>query len=174
MIAIRTASAAALGLTLLSLAAAPSATAAVAGDSNDSFQVSVSPTTIAAGGQVTLYASGCSGETTVSAGIFDSVTIGGGSGQRSAMVDWDAKQGAMYTVKFSCAGGPSRSVDLTIASGRTDPTPPPPVPHGVKAGVGGSLGGFDLQEIALGGALIAGALGGAYYFSRRRTGENDA
>ncbi|MYW63265.1 hypothetical protein GTY65_04100 [Streptomyces sp. SID8379] len=168
MIAIRTASAAALGLTVLSLTA-PSAAA----KESDPFQVSVSPTTIAAGGQVALYASGCNGDTTVSAGIFDSVTIGNGSGQRNATVDWDAKQGAMYTVKFSCSGGGSRTVDLTIASGRTDPTPPP-VHHGVKAGIGGSLGGFDLHEIGLGAALIAGALGSAYYFSRRRTGDGDA
>ncbi|MYT74800.1 MULTISPECIES: hypothetical protein [unclassified Streptomyces] len=169
MTAIRTASAAALGLTALLL----SAPAAVAGD-NDSFQVSVAPTTIAAGGQVTLYASGCSDITTVSAGIFDTVTIDSGSGQKTATVDWDAKQAALYTVKFECKGGPSRSVDLTIASGRQDNPQPPPVPHGVKAGVGGSLAGFDLHEIGLGAALIVGAMGGAYYFSRRRTGEGDA
>ncbi|MFJ4713750.1 hypothetical protein [Streptomyces sp. NPDC088785] len=170
MTAIRTASAAAaLGLTGLVLCAP----AATAGD-NDSFHVSVAPTTIAAGGQVTLYASGCDDVTTVSAGIFDSVTIDGGSGQKTATVDWDAKQAALYTVKFECKGGPSRSVDLTIASGRQDNPMPPPVPHGVKAGVGGSLAGFDLHEIGLGAALILGAMGGAYYFSRRRTGEGDA
>ncbi|MFD8565297.1 hypothetical protein [Streptomyces sp. NPDC057694] len=169
MTAIRTASAAALGLTALLL----SAPSAMAGD-NDSFQVSVAPTTIAAGGQVTLYASGCDGDTTVSAGIFDTVTIRGGSGQATATVDWDAKQAALYTVKFKCDGGPSRSTDLTIASGRQETPVPQPVPHGVKAGVGGSFAGFDLHEIGLGAALIVGALGGAYYFSRRRTGEGDA
>ncbi|WP_372350244.1 hypothetical protein [Streptomyces sp. KL116D] len=167
MHAIRAASATVLGLTALTLAA-PSAMA----NDSDSFQVSVSPTTIAAGGQVTLYASGCSRETKVSAGIFDSITIGSGSGQKTATVDWDAKQGAMYSVTFSCSGGSTRTVDLTVAGGRPVEPTPPPVHHGVKAGIGGSLGGFDLQEIGLGAALITGALGTAYYFSRRRTGDD--
>jgi hypothetical protein len=41
--------------------------------------------------------------------------------------------------------------------------------HGVHAGVGGSIGGFDLKEIGLGSALVAGALGTAWRLSRRRT-----
>lgn len=170
MHAIRAASAAVLGLTALSLAA-PSAAAR----ESDPFQVSVAPTTIAAGGQVTLYASGCSGDTKVSAGIFDSLTIRKNRGSATATVDWDAKQGAMYSVQFSCQGGSTRNIDLTIAGGRpVNPvTPnPPPVQHGVRAGIGGSLGGFDLREIGLGAALITGALGTAYHFSRRRTGDD--
>ncbi|WP_338702771.1 hypothetical protein V2W30_35890 [Streptomyces sp. Q6] len=168
MKAIRAASAAALSLTALTLTA-PTAVA-----ESDPFQVSIAPTTIAAGGQVTLYASGCSGDTTVSAGIFDSVKIRKDSGSATRTVDWDAKQGAMYSVTFSCSGGSSRTVDLTVAGGRPVEPTPPPVHHGVRAGVGGSLGGFDMQEIGLGAALITGALGTAYYFSRRRSGENNA
>ncbi|MEV5610730.1 hypothetical protein [Streptomyces sp. NPDC052225] len=171
MKAIRAACAAALSLTALTLAAPPALAESDSGGS-----VRVSPTTIAAGGQVTVYGSGCSKDITVSSGIFDTVTIGSGSGRGSqtAIVDWDAKQGAMYSVTFSCSGSWTRTADLTIAGGRpVDPTPPP-VHHGVRAGVGGSLGGFDLQEIGLGAALITGALGTAYYFSRRRTGDDNA
>ncbi|MFI1164569.1 hypothetical protein ACH4UM_13305 [Streptomyces sp. NPDC020801] len=43
--------------------------------------------------------------------------------------------------------------------------------HGVRAGEGGTIAGFDLKEIGMGTALIAGSLGAAYYLSRRRTGE---
>jgi hypothetical protein len=42
----------------------------------------------------------------------------------------------------------------------------------VHAGEGGTLAGFDLKEIGLGAALIAGSLGVAYHFSRRRTDED--
>jgi hypothetical protein len=42
----------------------------------------------------------------------------------------------------------------------------------VHAGEGGTVAGFDLKEIGLGAALIAGSVGAAYHFSRRRTGED--
>jgi hypothetical protein len=42
----------------------------------------------------------------------------------------------------------------------------------VHAGEGGAVAGFDLKEIGLGAALIAGSLGVAYHFSRRRTDED--
>ncbi|NEB77949.1 hypothetical protein G3I40_22415 [Streptomyces sp. SID14478] len=168
MHAIRATSAAVLSLTALTL----TAPTAVARES-DPFRVSISPTTIAAGGQVTLNASGCSRQTRVSAGIFDTVTIGSGSGSRTATVDWDARQGAVYTVTFTC-GRSTRTVDLTIAGGRPVEPTPPPVHHGVRAGVGGSIGGFDLQEIGIGLALITGALGTAYHLARRRTGDDSA
>ncbi|MFI5664327.1 hypothetical protein [Streptomyces sp. NPDC051684] len=166
MHAIRAASAAVLSLPALTLIA-PSAVA------EDGFRPSISPTTIAAGGKVTLSASGCTGKTKVTAGIFDSVKIGPDEGPRSVDVDWDAKQGAAYTVTFVCDGGQPRRADLTIATGRPDSSPSP-VPQGVKAGIGGSAGGLDLREVALGGALIAGALGTAYVVARRRTGDKSA
>ncbi|MFB7595360.1 hypothetical protein [Streptomyces sp. NPDC056160] len=43
--------------------------------------------------------------------------------------------------------------------------------HGVRAGEGGTIAGFDLKEVGMGTALIAGSVGAAYYLSRRRTGE---
>ncbi|MFF4760215.1 hypothetical protein [Streptomyces sp. NPDC001292] len=46
--------------------------------------------------------------------------------------------------------------------------------HGVRAGGGGTVTGFDLKQIGMGTALIGGSLGTAYYLSRRRTGEESA
>ncbi|GAB1326179.1 hypothetical protein [Streptomyces sennicomposti] len=43
--------------------------------------------------------------------------------------------------------------------------------HGVRAGEGGTIAGFDLKEIGMGTALIGGSVGAAYYLSRRRTSE---
>jgi hypothetical protein len=175
MRAIRVASAALLGVSALAL----SAPAAVAkGDNNITpFGFSVLPQTIAAGGQVTLQLDrdngGCTGSATVSSGVFDTITIPGNRSSATAVVDWDAKPGAVYKVTFSC-DGVSGSTNLTIATGRTSPPNPNPDPYpyrGVHAGEGGTVAGFDLKEIGLGAALIAGSVGAAYHFSRRRTGE---
>ncbi|MCI3278007.1 hypothetical protein [Streptomyces cylindrosporus] len=176
MRAIRVASAALLGACALAV----SAPAAVAGNITP-FGFSVLPSTIAAGGQVTLQLNrdgGCKGPATVTSAVFDTVTIPTGQSSRTAMVDWDAKPGAVYQVTFTC-DGVSGSTDLTIAGGR--PVGPTPVPinpvspnRGVHAGEGGSIAGFDLREIGLGAALIAGSVGAAYHFSRRRTGQDGA
>ncbi|PWI13891.1 hypothetical protein DI272_06815 [Streptomyces sp. Act143] len=176
MRAIRVASAALLGVGALTLAA-PAAMAAD-GSNITPFGFSVMPSTIAAGGQVTLQldrdSGGCTGSATVSSGVFDTITIPGNRSSATAVVDWDAKPGAAYKVTFSC-NGVSGSTDLTIATGRTTPTSPTPYPYrGVHAGEGGSVAGFDLKEIGLGAALIAGSVGAAYHFSRRRTGEDGA
>ncbi|MFF5188064.1 hypothetical protein ACFY30_30635 [Streptomyces sp. NPDC000345] len=176
MRAIRVASAALLGLTALAL----TAPAAVASDGDDHYVMSngysVLPATVVASGQVTLRvdrsASGCRGSVTVSSGVFDAVTIPKGSSSAVALVDWDAKAGAMYRVTFSC-GGVSAVKELTIAAGRPAPVPYP-VPQGVRAGEGGTVAGFDLKEIGLGAALIAGSLGAAYRLSRRRDGADAA
>jgi hypothetical protein len=178
MRAIRVASAALLGVSALAF----SAPAAVAkGDGNHNitpFGFSVVPSTIAAGGQVTLQVErnngGCKGPATVSSGVFDTVTIPQGQSSATAMVDWDAKPGAVYQVTFTC-DGVSGSTGLTIAAGRRNnnsPQPVQPVPHAVQAGEGGSVAGFDLKEIGIGAAFIAGSVGAAYHFSRRRTGED--
>ncbi|WP_327665284.1 hypothetical protein [Streptomyces sp. NBC_00498] len=168
MHAIRAASAAALSLAALSLTAMPVA----ANDS--SFNVTVTPSTIAAGGRVTLQASGCDDPHGISVeeeDILRHVSFSG-SGSGSADVDWNAQQGAVRSVTFLCDKKPD-TVTVTIATGRPDSSPSP-VPQGVKAGIGGSAGGLDLQEVALGGALIAGALGAAYVVARRRTGDKSA
>ncbi|MCF3119803.1 hypothetical protein IPZ68_08785 [Streptomyces arenae] len=173
MRAIRVASAALLTATALTLTA-PTASAAVTGEEQNvtAFGFSVSPTTIAAGGTVTLNVDGCDGDTKVTSGVFDDTTIPKGQKSATAQVFWDAKPGAMYEVTFTCDGSNpgSDKTDLTIATGRPDGGHT--VHKGVKAGIGGSLGGLDLHEIALGSALILGALGTAYYKTRRRTGED--
>lgn len=175
MRAIRVASAALLTATALTLTAPPAA-AAVAGEDNiTSFGFRVTPSTIAAGGQVTLSVDGCEHNTKVTSGIFDDVTIPKGQSSATAMVFWDAKPGAMYEVTFTC-GQESGTTDLTIVGSHSSGNPTHhPTPHhsrGVKAGVGGSSGGFDAQQLAVGGALIAGVLGTAYYWTRRRTGQD--
>ncbi|MFI1356081.1 hypothetical protein ACH4TV_21275 [Streptomyces sp. NPDC020898] len=174
MRAIRVASAALLGITALTLTA-PAAHATVTDNSVTSFGFSVVPSTIAAGGQVTLRVDSCNDDTRVSSGVFDPVTIPKGQSSATAKVDWDAKPGAAYRVTFTC-GGESGHTDLTIAIGRpSDPTHYPlPVQRGVHAGEGGSVAGFDLKEIGLGAALIAGSMAVAYHFSRRRTGDDNA
>ncbi|WP_030598193.1 hypothetical protein [Streptomyces fulvoviolaceus] len=175
MRAIRVASAALLGVSALTF----SAPAAVAkGDNNITpFGFSVQPSTIAAGGQVSLFLErdngGCKGSATVTAAVFDTITIPPGKSQATAVVDWDAKPGAVYQVTFAC-DGVSGSTGLTIATGRTTNPAPVNPNRGVHAGEGGSFAGFDLKEIGLGAALIVGSIGAAYHLSRRRTGEDGA
>ncbi|SEP65903.1 hypothetical protein SAMN04487983_1001217 [Streptomyces sp. yr375] len=180
MRAIRVASAALLGLTALTFSAP--AAVAVAGDGDDNHYVmsdgySALPSTIAAGGRVTLQvdrgASGCRSSVTVSSEVFGTVVIPKGSSSAVALVDWEARAGASYRVTFGC-GGLSAVKELTIAGGRPAPVTPEsrPVPQGVHAGEGGSVAGFDLKEIGAGAALIAGSVGAAYYFARRRAGED--
>ena len=171
MRAIHVASAALLGACALAF----TAPAAHASGESSGFRVGVLPQTIAAGGQVTLRATGCDQDVLVSSGVFDDVTIRKGQSSATAVVDWDAKPGALYEVTFHC-GTFWQNADLTIAGGRPVPTPMPVPPYnrGVHAGEGGSFAGFDLKEIGLGAALIAGSVGAAYHFSRRRTGADDA
>lgn len=179
MRAIRVASAALLAAAALTLTA-PTASAAVAdegeGEPNNnitSFGFHVTPSTVAAGGQVTLSVDDCAGKTKVTSGVFDDAHINKGQQSVTAMVFPDAKPGAMYEVTFKCKGE-TGTTDLTIATGRPTSHPTAPVHRGVRAGVGGSLGGLDLHEIALGGALILGTLGTAYYWTRRRTGDDNS
>jgi hypothetical protein len=170
MRAIRVASAALLGAGALAFCAP----AALAGTITP-FGFSVLPSTVVAGGEVALQLhrdGGCRGPATVSSAVFDTVTIPRGSSVAAATVDWDAKPGAVYQVTFTCDGA-SGSTGLTIAGGRpVGPTPVPvnPVnPHrAVRAGVGGSIAGFDLKEIGMGAALILGSIAAAYHFSQRR------
>lgn len=179
MRAIRVASAALLAATALSLTVTSAAVADDTDTNNNitSFGFRVAPSTIAAGGQVTLSVDGCEGKTKITSGVFDDARIPKGQQSTTAMVFEDAKPGAMYEVTFNCKGE-TGTTDLTIATGRPThhPTSHPtgPVHHGVRAGVGGSFGGLDLHEIGLGGALIVGTLGVAYYRTRRHTGDGES
>ena len=177
MRAICVASAALLGMSAL----ASCAPAALANGDGDHYVMSngysVLPSTVAAGGQVSLQVdrgvSGCRGSVTVSSEVFATVTIPRGSSSAVALVDRDARPGATYRVTFTC-GGVSAVKELTVISAGPQPLPLHPVPHGVHAGEGGSVAGFDLQEIALGAALIAGSVGAAYRLSRRGSGGDPA
>lgn len=187
---IRVASAAVLGVIALAL----SATAALAGngDGNSdsgrdsgrgnsnitSFGFDVQPQSIAAGGRLRLTAESCDSVARVSSEVFDTVTIPKGQSSATALIDGDARAGSVHQVTFQC-GNESGHTELTIAPGRSgtgysDPAQVqvPASVRGVKAGVGGSSGGgFDLKEIGLGTALIAGCVGTAWSMTRRVTDE---
>jgi hypothetical protein len=197
MHAIRVASAALLGVSALTL----SATAALAGNSDGdsdggrdsgrdsgrgnnitSFGFNVQPQSIAAGGRLRLTAESCDSVARVSSEVFDTVTIPKGQSSATALIDGDARAGSVYQVTFQC-GSESGHTELTIAPGRSgttysDPTQvqvPASVQRGVKAGVGGSSGGgFDLKEIGLGTALIAGCVGTAWSMTRRRVTDEES
>ncbi|GAA4890721.1 hypothetical protein ACFPM3_20060 [Streptomyces coeruleoprunus] len=170
MRAIGAASAALLGAAALALTAAPTALAV------DPFVVS--PSTVEPGGRVVLSAPGCAGTAMASSGVFDTATIPAG-GSATAVVDRDARRGAVYTVSFTCAGGAPGNVDLTIAHAPTiSSTAVPtvtrtatvlvPPSQGVRGGLGGSVGGWHAGELVAGTALVVAAATGAVYVVRRR------
>lgn len=169
MRAIRVTSAALLGVTALAV----TAPGARAYEDDSGFWARVVPTTVAAGGQVTLRASGCEQGVTVASAVFDTVTIPRGRTTARATVDRDAMRGAVYEVSFYC-GTFWQSVDLTIAGGRPTPIRPDHPRKGVHAGEGGSFAGLNLEQLGVGAALITGVLGTAYHLSRHRTDEDDA
>ncbi|MFD7747735.1 hypothetical protein ACFV2V_13435 [Streptomyces sp. NPDC059698] len=184
MRAIRVAPLALLGAGALALIA-PSAAFAAPDGASSTFNPTITPSVIAPGGRVTLGSGGCTGETTVSSGVFDTTVIPSGSTTGSATVDTDARRGAVYAVTFSCGStGTSRNVNLTITGGATS-TPTPTtrpttvptasstalVPGGVRGGLGGSAASTDTLEIAAGAALVAAAASGALYFARRRAAD---
>lgn len=182
MRAIRVAPLALLGAAALTLLAPPAAHAAPDGAIN-TFNPTITPSVVAPGGRVTLGGGGCTGETTVTSGIFDTTVIPSGSTTATATVDTDARRGAVYAVTFSCGStGTTRNVNLTITAGPTVPPAPTAVPttaptvsstaiapSGVRGGLGGSAGTTDPVQIAAGAALVLVAATGTLYFARRRS-----
>lgn len=172
MRAIRLASAALLGAGALALAA-PAAVAAESGErGTTSFGFDVSPTTVAAGDDVTLSVWGCETEAKVFSAAFDPVVIPKGQHSATATVGWDAEPGGQE-VTFQC-GKEFGNKDLTIEAGQ----PKQGQSHmhaqkGVKAGAGGTIAGFDPGDIGLGLALVMGSVGAAYHWSHRRTAGED-
>ncbi|MGW0610630.1 hypothetical protein [Streptomyces sp. NPDC002788] len=166
---------------LLGAGALTSCVPAADAASRHDFRFGVEPSTVPAGGRVMLRVDrneACRGEAAVNSKVFDLVIIPPGESWAKAVVDWDAKPGAVYDVEFVCDES-SGTARLTIAGGHPThhpthhhPTHHPRHPKGVHAGEGGTIAGFDLKEIGLGAALIAGSLGAAYHFSRRRTDED--
>ncbi|WKV70676.1 hypothetical protein AW27_003545 [Streptomyces sp. PCS3-D2] len=153
-----------------------------------SFGFTLTPSTVAPGGQVVLAVSGCNAAySTASSGVFDTVSIARGQSVR-ATVDRDARLGAVYSVSFTC-NGETGSADLTIAGGTSRPTTSStrtatataPAANtvttplattsarGVRGGLGGSAAGMDPVELGVGAALFLAAAGGTAYALRRRT-----
>ncbi|MEV6678165.1 hypothetical protein AB0N09_15055 [Streptomyces erythrochromogenes] len=86
-----------------------------------SFGFTLTPSTVAPGGEVVLAVSGCNAAySTASSGVFDTESIARGQ-REMATVDRDARPGAVYSVSFTC-NGETASADLTIAGGTTRPT----------------------------------------------------
>ncbi|MFC9819701.1 hypothetical protein ACFV0H_00965 [Streptomyces erythrochromogenes] len=152
-----------------------------------SFGFTLTPSTVAPGGQVVLAVSACNAAySTASSGVFDTVSIARGQSVR-ATVDRDARPGAVYSVSFTC-NGETGSADLTIAGGTTRPTTsstrtgtatapatnPATAPvtttsaRGVRGGLGGSVAGMDPVELGAGAGLFLAAAGATAYALRRR------
>ncbi|MEU9859663.1 hypothetical protein AB0D99_02240 [Streptomyces sp. NPDC047971] len=111
---IRLAPATLLATTALALAAPAAVADEVTGGGITSFGFSVSPTTVAPGGTVTLKSDSCEvPSVTVSSGVFDTVTLDEGSAG-TATVDIEAEVGAEYQVTFDCQGEKG-TAPLTIA-----------------------------------------------------------
>ncbi|MEU9063317.1 hypothetical protein AB0D13_31745 [Streptomyces sp. NPDC048430] len=184
MRAIRVAPVALLGAAACFLMAPAASADVFNGGTSTSFTPTITPSTVAPGGQVTLGAMGCTSDATAYSGVFDTVTIPSGR-SASATVDRDARRGAVYEVAFRC-GTTTRSANLTITSGATSspttspttapttsPTTAPTTsstasPSGVLGGLGGSVDTMDPAEIAAGSALVAAASAGAFYVLRKR------
>ncbi|MGR4879214.1 hypothetical protein ACIPUC_07265 [Streptomyces sp. LARHCF249] len=142
--------------TLAVIAATPAAIAYAAPTA------SVSPTTVAPGGRVALSLEGCGtkvGRATSSA--FGEVRLTPGSLAASSLfgsatVYGNAGQGT-HRVTFECAPGGERvTVSLNVA------------PGGARGGTGGSIDSMSPGQIAVGSALVVGALGAGVWVLRRR------
>ncbi|MGW6979034.1 hypothetical protein ACWGE1_06225 [Streptomyces sp. NPDC054932] len=158
---------------------APAATAAEA-QPITSFGFTITPSTVAPGGQTVLAVSRCNAAyATASSGVFDTVSIARGQTVR-VTVDRDARRGAVYSVSFTC-NGETGSADLTIAGGTTGPTtsstrtatgaaavPTSAAARGVRGGLGGSVAGMDPVEFGAGAGLFLAAAGGTVFALRRR------
>ncbi|MFD3515588.1 hypothetical protein [Streptomyces sp. NPDC058657] len=152
----------------------------------------VTPSSIAAGGQVTLSAGGCPGAATVTSSVLGTVVVQPGQTVQ-ATVSRRADPGATYDVSFVC-NGTSGTARLTIvgrggglpttsstslpsrtASAAAVTSPSPTVsaspPRGVRGGLGGSIGGMSNAEVAGGAALVAVAVAGTFYAVRRRAAD---
>ncbi|MFD4240747.1 hypothetical protein ACFWP3_03965 [Streptomyces sp. NPDC058525] len=122
----------------------------------------VSPTTVAPGGRVALNLEGCGtkvgratssafGEVRLTPGNLEATNLFG-----SATVYRNAGQGT-HRVTFECAPGGERvTVSLNVT------------PGAARGGTGGSIDSMSPGQIAMGGALVAGALGAGVWIMRRR------
>lgn len=103
----------------------------------------------------------------------DSRSYGGGGGDEDRSGDYGRSHGGGGGYGGG-GGGYGRSDggnDDEGRSGDRERGRPEHFRHGVRAGEGGTIAGFDLKKVGMGTALIAGSVGTAYYLSRRRTDE---
>ncbi|MET9964232.1 hypothetical protein ABZ128_35000 [Streptomyces sp. NPDC006326] len=138
------------------IAAAAPATAAYAFPS-----ASVSPTVVSPGGRVSLNLSGCrSNVGRASSSAFGEARLGSGNLQSGTLfgattVYRDASPGS-YNVTFECGDGERVTVSLQVLSGAA------------RGGLGGSTRAMNTAQIAVGGTLVAGAVGAGIWVLRRR------
>ncbi|MEV1021133.1 hypothetical protein [Streptomyces sp. NPDC050264] len=71
-----------------------------------------------------------------------------------------------FPISVSCESGAVVRQTLTVSGAGGSEL------HGVRAGDGGSLGRFDTVQLVLGGLLIAGSVGAAGVYVRRRAQES--
>ncbi|MFF5702962.1 hypothetical protein ACFY7H_10715 [Streptomyces sp. NPDC012794] len=123
----------------------------------------VSPSTVAPGGRVSLNVDGCDTSTArASSRAFGDVSLAPGSRNANnlsgtATVYRDAATGS-YPVTFECGGAGGRRVTVTLHVS----------PGAARGGLGGSVESMSPGQIALGGTLAAGALGTGIWLLRRR------
>lgn len=152
MRAIRVASAALLGVTALTLTA---------------------PAAVAGSGGVHAAASSAhaAGPGTIAPGVRSTLPVGECGTDADA---YDAKRGFAYEATYPCGAESGRHLAVTTGRGNGDgegffgDSGGRYRRHGVHAGLGGSIGGFDLERIGLGAALVSGSIGAAWYLWRRR------
>lgn len=152
-----TGTAAIAAVAALVVATAGPSVADESGNNITSYGFTVSPSTVAPGGRVTLNATGCEVPSVrVTSGIFDDTVLEEGR-PATVGVDREARPGAQYRVTFDCKGEKGTTT-LTVSEG----------PHrGVKAGAGAtavSPGGWAGTGTVL---LAAGLLGGLYIVRRK-------
>ncbi|MFI5826139.1 hypothetical protein ACIA6C_02555 [Streptomyces sp. NPDC051578] len=124
---------------------------------------SVSPGVVAPGSRVSLSVTGCSARTArASSSAFGDVQLSPGNAQAtrlsgSAIVFGSAATGS-YPVTFQCGGtgGERVTVTLTVSLGAA------------RGGLGGSVDTVGTTPVAIGGALVASALGAGLWVLRRR------
>ncbi|MYW63266.1 hypothetical protein GTY65_04105 [Streptomyces sp. SID8379] len=130
----------------------------------DPTNLSVSPSVVPRGGQVTVSVDGtkCQSNSTASSDAFGTINLsavpGGSQASGTATVHDSANVGA-HDVSVSCQGAPlTRPAAFTVIHG------------GVRGGLGGATEtGATTTDMAIGGALVASALiGGGVFWMRRR------
>ncbi|MFG2976323.1 hypothetical protein ACGFYY_25490 [Streptomyces sp. NPDC048331] len=143
--------------TLIAAAAAP-ATLAYAIPS-----ATVSPTAVAPGGRVALSVAGCGTQVArVTSTAFGEARLTPGNQTAASLIGsatvFNNAASGSHRVVFECGGpgGERVTLSLQVSTGAA------------RGGTGGSIGSMSPGQIALGGALTAGALGAGVWVIRRR------